>query len=78
MAPGGRSKFGAPMLEPEVFRKQIHLKKILVTSLGLFGVPAMVRRPHSDSAPGELFPPCPLATPLYATDNVNTRVPQRV
>jgi len=24
MAPGARSKFGAPMFEAEVFRKQIH------------------------------------------------------
>jgi len=24
MAPGARSKFGAPMFEPEVFRKQMY------------------------------------------------------
>jgi len=37
-APGTRSKFGAPMFEPEVFRKQLHCIEVLVTLLGLFGV----------------------------------------
>ena len=38
MAPGPRSKSGAPMLEPEVLRKQMYwLMKVLVTLLGLFG-----------------------------------------
>jgi len=46
MAPGARSKFGARMFEPEVFRKQMYcIKKVLVTLLGLFG-------PH-------VMPPCP-------------------
>jgi len=52
------------MFEPKVFRKQMHFKKILVTSLGLFGAPAMAQRPHIDSALGEL---CPLCPPRYAT-----------
>jgi len=37
MASGTRSSFGAPMFEPEVFRKQCTvLKKVLVTLVGLF------------------------------------------
>jgi len=37
MAPGAKSKFGAPMLEPEVFRKQMFWTEVPVTLLGLFG-----------------------------------------
>jgi len=49
-------------------RKCTVLKEVLVTLLGLFGGPAMIRRPHSDSAPGELRPPCPLRyDPAYNT-----------
>ena len=39
MAPGARSKFGAPIFEPEVFRKQMCCSEVLVTLLGLFGAP---------------------------------------
>jgi len=43
MAPGARSKFGATMFEPEVFRKQIYcIEKILVALLGLFGARGIV------------------------------------
>ena len=56
MASGARTKFGAPMFKPEVFRKQMYC--IEVTFLGLFNAP-----PCSDSAPGALRPPCP---PRYA------------
>jgi len=42
------------------------LKKVIATLLGLSGVPrshsappAVIRRPYSDSAPGDLRPPCP-------------------
>jgi len=61
MAPGARSKFGAPMFEPEVFgSKCTVLRKVLVTLLGLFGAP------HSDSAPGELCSPyLPRYAPVY-------------
>jgi len=38
------------------------LKTVLVTLLGLFGAPAVIMRPHSESANGEL---CLLA-PRYA------------
>jgi len=37
MAPGARSKFGDPVFEPEVFRKQIYCTEVLVTLLGHFG-----------------------------------------
>jgi len=60
MTPGARSKFGAPMFEPEVFRKQMHvLKKVLVTLLGLFGAPMVIQRP------GNCAPFVPFVTPLH-------------
>jgi len=34
------------------------LKKVLATMLGLSAPTAVIRRSHSDLAPGELFPPC--------------------
>jgi len=45
MGPEARSRFGSPMFEPELFRKQIYCKeeRVLVTSLGLFGVPAVIQ-----------------------------------
>ena len=42
MAPRARSKFGAPMFEADVFRKQMYCieeSRLLVTLLGLFGAP---------------------------------------
>jgi len=46
MAPGERSKFDAPMIETDVFQKQMYcMKKVPVTLLGLFGAPIMTRRP---------------------------------
>jgi len=60
MAPGARSKLGAPMLEPELFRKQI--EESTCDICGTF------RRPCSDSAPGELCLLAALVTPLV---NVN-------
>ena len=47
MAPGARSKFVAPMFEPEVFRKQIYC--IEESTCGIFGTswypPIVIRRP---------------------------------
>jgi len=45
MGPEARSRFGSPMFEPELFRKKIYCKeeRVLVTSLGLFGVPAVIQ-----------------------------------
>ena len=56
MAPGARSKFGAPMFEPEVFRKQMYCTEVLVTLLGLFGALIVIWRPGN----------CPLAPRRYA------------
>jgi len=54
MAPGARSKFGAPILEPEVFRKEIYC--IEQSTCEIFGT---FRRPHNDPALGELYPLTP-------------------
>jgi len=70
MAPRAQSKFGAPMFETEVFRKQMYSSEestcdIVWTFRRLLShsaPPAVFWRPHSDSAPGELRP-CP---PRYA------------
>jgi len=51
MAPGARNKFGAPLLEPEVFRKQMHcFKKIAYDIVVTFWSPAVTRR-SGDCAP---------------------------
>jgi len=77
MAPGARSKFGAPMFETEVFRMQIYcISEIIVTFLGLFGAP------RSHSAPPQWFgapqwlgvraiaPLSPLVVPLVIKYNL--------
>ena len=74
MAPGTRSKFGAPMFGLEFFWKQIYcIEESTCDIVGTFRRPrshsaptAVIWCPHSDSAPGELRPPCPLVTPLVA------------
>jgi len=51
MAPGARSKFGAPIFEPEVLRKQMYcIKGSTCDNVETF------RRPRSDSASGESSP----------------------
>jgi len=65
MALGARRKFGAPIFEPELFRKQIHC--IEESTCDIFGTcrrPRSDSGPHIDSAPGELRSPSPLITPL--------------
>jgi len=58
MVPGERSKFGTPMFEPEVFRKQMYCTEVLVKMLGLFRAPQsfdaliLIRRPGNCA-------PCP-------------------
>jgi len=42
MAPGARSKFGAPIFEPEVFRKQMYCTEVRVTLLGFFSARGIV------------------------------------
>jgi len=54
MPPGARNKFGASMFEPEVCRKQMHcIEESTCDTVATFW------HPRSDSAPGELCPPCP-------------------
>jgi len=49
MAPGARSKFGAPMFEPDIFRKQMYcIEESICDIVGTL---------WRDSAPGELCPP---------------------
>jgi len=70
--PGARSKFGAPIFETEVFRKQMYcVKESTCDIVGTFrrppqpfGAPAVIWCPHSDLALGELCPFAPLVTPL--------------
>jgi len=72
------SKFGDPMFEFEVFRKQTYcIEKSCCDIVGIFrrlpqsfaaprshsAPPAVIWCPHSELAPVEL---CPLATPSYA------------
>jgi len=53
---------------PEAFREQICCEeKVLVTLLGLFGTPAVIRHSHNDLAPGILRPLTPLITPQEVT-----------
>jgi len=59
MAPGARSRFGAPVLEPEIFRKQMYC-----IEESICGIVGTLRRPRSDSAPGNCFPLSSLVTPL--------------
>jgi len=59
MGPRARSKFGVPMFEPEVFRKQMHcIEEGTCDIVGTLGaLRAVIRRPHNDLAP-ELCRPC--------------------
>jgi len=60
MSLGARSEFGAPMFEPEVFRKQMCcIEESVVTFLGPFGAPAVIRRP------GNCAPHPPVVTHLH-------------
>ena len=67
MASGARSKFGAPMLEPEVFRTQMYcIEESTCDNLGTFRRttqwfvgPTVIRLPENGS------PLLPLVSPLY-------------
>jgi len=66
MAPGARSKFGVPMFDPEVLRKQMHC--IVESTCDIVwtfqrpsqscGAPIMIRRP------GNCSPLSPFLTPM--------------
>jgi len=46
MVPGAKNKFGAPMFEPEVFRKQMYcIEESACDILGLFGAPKSISAP---------------------------------
>jgi len=65
-----RSKFGVPMFEPEVLRKQMYcIEESTCDIIGTFQRPcshsaplAVIQRPHSYSQAEELCPPYPLVT----------------
>jgi len=58
MAPRARSEFGAPVFQPEVFRKHMYcIEESTCNILGAFGAPCI------DSAPGNCSP---LTPPCYA------------
>ena len=78
MAPEARSKFGAPCSNLRFFgTKCTVLKKLLVTLLGLFGALAVIRRPHSDTVPGELCPPCPTSLRPCTVPRIRRKLPLR-
>jgi len=69
MAPGTRNKFGAPMFEPEVFRKQIcSWRKYLWHCQDFSEPPAVIRRPRNCSP----FDP-PVACALWCSQIVYIR-----
>ena len=71
--PGQESSLAPPCSNLRSFGSKFAvLKKVIATLLGLFGapcsqseLPAVTRRPHSDSASWELCPLAPLVTPLF-------------
>jgi len=77
MAPGAKSKFGAPMFEPEVFQKQIYCTEGSTRDIvGTFRHPwQSFGASRSDSARGELCPLAPIATFLYLRDRNQSEKP---
>ena len=72
MAPGARSKFGAPMFEPEDFRKQMYCTEESTCDI----VGTFRRPPQSFSAPVVIWRPgncahlAPLVTPLLVNHEI--------
>jgi len=61
-----RSSLAPPCSNLSFFgSKYTVLKIVLVKLLGLFSVPAVIRRPHSDAMPKELFPLSPSLRPWW-------------
>ena len=57
MAPGARHKFGVPMFEPDVFRKQIYcIEESTCDIVGTIRRPPQVLGAHCSG----IAPPCPL------------------
>jgi len=50
--PGQKNKFGAPMVEPVLFRKQVYyIEESTCEIVAFSAAPAVIRRPRSDSVP---------------------------
>ena len=65
--PEQEASWALPCSKLRSFKSKIRptvLKKVLVTLLGFLAPPAVIGRPHTDSVPVELCPPCP---PRYAS-----------
>jgi len=69
MAPGARSKFGAPVFESEVFRKQMYCIKVLVTLLGFFGALIVIGRPGNHAPYPRRYAPGYRAQRLASTNH---------
>jgi len=69
MALGARTKFGAPMFEHELFRKQMYCTE--ESTCDIFWDFSASR---SDSTPGELCPLAPLVTPLTVSIRLSSNV----
>jgi len=67
---GARSKFGARMFKPEVFRKQMCcIEESTCDIVGIFRRPRSDLAPHSDSEPGKFWlKPC---STTYVVRNTN-------
>jgi len=75
MAPGARSKFGAPVFEPEVFLKQMYCTEVLVTLLGLFGALIVIWRPGNRApCPRRYAPGCGYCAQRRASTNHGTQL----
>jgi len=59
------------MFEPEVYRKLMYcIEEITCDVFGIFGAPALIQRPHSDTGEGELCPLAPIVTPLLVMEKL--------
>jgi len=66
MVPGAKSKFGAPVFETEVFRKQMYcIDESTCDAVDTF------RRSHIASETGELCPLAPLVTQLVTMNDLS-------
>ena len=60
MASGARNKFGSPVFEPEVFRKQMYcIEECTYGIVEIFGTPATIHPPRVIRRPGKRAPLAP-------------------
>jgi len=70
MAPGAKSKFGAPMPEPEVFQKQMYcVEESTFDIVGTFRRPTVIWYPLVIRRPGNC---APLAPSRYAPESTTS------